>query len=172
MPKRIINGQTYNTDTATLIAQAEQDFHDRDTFQLTEHAEVKIYQTRGGAFFLHTFSRSFRNDRNGVLQPKEDNVFEPMTREEVEEWVENAGYLDYEIELLSPTIGDPPEAIAEAEAVPASSIYVRMPTSLKVQIEEVAAANNLSINAWAVRCMETCLARNKALLERLAKTAS
>ena len=150
MPKRIINGQTYNTDTATLIAQAEQDFYEGDSpVQLTEHAEVKIYQTRGGAFFLHTFCRSFRKDRNGVLQPKEDNVFEPMTREEVEGWVENAGYLDYEIELLSPTIGDPPEAIAEAEAVPASSIYVRMPTSLKVQIEEAAEANNLSINAWA-----------------------
>ena len=41
-------------------------------------------------------------------------MFEPMTREDVEQWVENAGYLDYQIELLSPTIGDPPEAVAEA----------------------------------------------------------
>ena len=169
MPKRIINGQTYNTDTATLIARAEQDFPGNSkTGKPDEHAEVKVYQTRGGAFFLHTFSERFRKDRNGNWQPVEENLFEPMTQQEVEEWVENSGYLDYQIELLSPIIGEPPEAAVEA--VPATSLYVRVPTSLKVRIEEAAEADKLSVNAWAMRCMETCLARNK-MPERHAKTA-
>jgi hypothetical protein len=161
MPKRIINGQTYNTDTATLIAQAEQDFPgDSNTGQPDSHAEVKVYQTRGGAFFLHTVSENyFRKDRNGNWSPLLENLFEPMTREEVEEWVKKNGYLDYQIELLSPTIGEPPEAADEA--VPASSLYIRVPTSLKVRIEEAAEAEKLSVNAWAMRCMETCIARNK-----------
>ena len=92
MTKRIINGQTYNTDTATLIAQAEADFAGNSaTGQPSEHAEVKVYQTRGGAFFLHTFSRPFRMDRNGVWQPYDDHTIEPMTREEVEDWTRDTG---------------------------------------------------------------------------------
>jgi predicted HicB family RNase H-like nuclease len=164
MPKRIINGQTYNTDTATLIARAEANFGDNPNLTRPgEHAEMKVYQTRGGAFFLHTFSQTPRKDVNGNWQLVEDNKFEPMTREEVEQWVESAGYLDYQIELLSPTIGEPPEAAGEA--VPAASLYIRVPTSLKVRIEEAAEADKLSVNAWAMRCMETCIARNKTMGE-------
>lgn len=160
MPKRIINGQTYNTDTATLIARAETNFISHSDERQGAHTEVKVYQTRGGAFFLYTFSEAPRKDRNGNEQlVVVDNVFEPMTREEVEEWVKNEGYYNYHIELLSPTFGEPPEAAGEA--VPAASLYIRVPTSLKVRIEEAAEADKLSVNAWAMRCMEACLARNK-----------
>jgi hypothetical protein len=165
MPKRIIKGQTYNTDTATLIARAEEDFvHGSDPKGPSVNTEVKVYQTRGGAFFLHTFSQMPRKDSNGNEQlVVTENMFEPMTREEVEQWIQSAGYMDYEIELLSPTFGDPPEATGEA--VPAASLYIRVPTSLKVRIEEAAAANKLSVNAWAMRCMESCIARNKPMGE-------
>ena len=159
MPKRIIDGQTYNTDTARLIAQGEQDLV--VTGQPDGYADLKVYQTRGGAFFLHTLEQNFRKDRNGNWQPVERNEFEPMTREEAEQWVKNGGWLGLQIELLSPTIGEPPEAGDPAEAVSAASLYIRVPTSLKVQIAEAAEADNLSVNAWAMRCMEACLARNK-----------
>ena len=162
MPKRIIKGQTYNTDTAMLIARAEQDFNDGSNIQ-GHHAEVKVYKTRGGAFFLHTFSDAPRKDRNGEYRVVVEDKLDPMTREEVGEWIKNAGYLDYQIELLSPTFGDPPEATGEA--VPAASIYIRVPTSLKVRIEEAAEANNLSVNAWAMRCMEACIAPKKNMGE-------
>jgi hypothetical protein len=163
MPKRIINGQTYNTDTATLIARAETNFISHGN-EHGQHTEVKVYQTRGGAFFLYTFSQEPRKDRNGNEQlVVVDNLFEPMTREEVEKWVENEGYYNYHIELLSPTFGEPPEATGEA--VPAASLYIRVPTSLKVRIEEAAEANKLSVNAWAMRCMESCIARNKPMGE-------
>ena len=162
MPKRIINGQTYNTDTATLIARAEADYGDTPHHTRPgAHTEVKVYQTRGGAFFLHTFTQTPRKDAIGNEQLVEDHMFEPMTREDVEDWVKSAGYLDYQIELLSPTIGDPPEAVAEAEAVPAASLYIRVPTSLKVRIQEAAEADKLSVNAWVMRCMEACIGRNK-----------
>ena len=56
--------------------------------------------------------------------------------------------------------GEPPEA--EAEPAPGATIYVRVPTSLKDRIEAQATREHLSVNAWAIRCMESCL---------LAKTA-
>jgi hypothetical protein len=84
LPKRIINGQTYNTDTGTLIARAEANFGDNPNLDRPgEHAKVKVYQTRGGAFFLHTFSQTPRKDANGNERLVEDNMFEPMTREDV-----------------------------------------------------------------------------------------
>ena len=46
--KRIIDGVTYNTETATKLAQAEW------TNALDEDEIVGIlYQTRGGAYFVH-----------------------------------------------------------------------------------------------------------------------
>ena len=47
--KRIVDGVTYNTDTATRLAQSIWKDDDRD--------EVTgiLYQTRGGAFFVHTY---------------------------------------------------------------------------------------------------------------------
>ena len=49
--KRIVDGKTYNTDTATKIAGARIESGDEDFTNLT------LYVTRGGAFFIHEFER-------------------------------------------------------------------------------------------------------------------
>jgi predicted HicB family RNase H-like nuclease len=62
--------------------------------------------------------------------------------------------------------GDEARSVGAAgEAVPAASLYIRVLTSLKVRTKEAAEADKLSVNAWAIRCMETCLARNKTMGE-------
>lgn len=130
--KRIIDGKTYNTETATRVAAKPDDFNnpeDHDT----------LYQTRFGAFFRHY----------GGLDPDGDYFerLEPLQPTLAQRWLERFDFVD-EIEKL---FGAQPEA-GEAE----SRITVRIPDSLKARIEKLAAANKQSLNAWIMRCLETC----------------
>ena len=51
--KRLVDGVTYNTDTATLLAESEYqvDWKNRECPTLRQ-----LYQTRGGAFFIAEYS--------------------------------------------------------------------------------------------------------------------
>jgi hypothetical protein len=136
--KRIIDGVTYNTDTATIAARWE--YKDRDDYD----KEATLYQTRGGAFFVvHEWEVG---ERAKVW-------FESMARDEVVRLVERTDNLAI---INDEILGEPPEAAEESS--PASTIYVRVPGSLKNQIETAAANAKLSVNAWAIRCMERCIA--------------
>src|SRR5262249_10476663 len=46
---------------------------------------------------------------------------------------------------------------AEAEAEPSATIYLRVPTVLKQRVDQAAAGAKLSVNAWAMKCMERCI---------------
>lgn len=130
--KRIIDGKTFNTETATRVAGAPEDYHHPEEFDL-------LYQTRHGAFFRHY---------GGLTNQRDDyEVLKPTTPEEAKAWLESHDFVD-EIEAL---FGEQPEA-GEAE----SRITVRIPDSLKTRIEGLAAANKQSMNAWIMRCLETC----------------
>lgn len=54
-------------------------------------------------------------------------------------------------QLIEKHFGEQPEA-GESE----SRITVRIPDSLKSRIEALAAENKQSLNAWIMRCLETC----------------
>ncbi len=152
--KRIINGVAYNTETSTKVARSEYD----NTSQGGPRGEQVLYQTRGGAFFLHTFEVSAHKDRDGEWQERESNDFEVMLRDEAQQWVMNAG----QVELLGNVFGDPPEAAADESAVPNATIYARVPLALKSQVEASAKAAGLSVNSFLIRCMETCAATARA----------
>lgn len=130
--KRIIDGKTYNTETATRVGGASEDPYHPGEFDL-------LYQTRHGAFFRHYGGMTNQGDDFEVLKP--------ATPEEAKAWLEGHDLVD-EIEAL---FGEQPEA-GEAE----SRITVRIPDSLKARIEGLAAANKQSLNAWIMRCLETC----------------
>jgi hypothetical protein len=130
--KRIIDGKTYNTDTATLVARSWGNDMRED-----------LYVTRGGAFFVR------------ITEPGEADRLSPMDRERVDEWL-GAG----EIELLDNTIFAEPEEAAE-EREPEATIYVRVPRSLKGRIEAEAKDDELSVNAWVMRCVERCAGRRR-----------
>jgi predicted HicB family RNase H-like nuclease len=140
--KRIINGKTYNTDTATLVARSWWvDWEQGD-------AEIRsdLYLTRGGAFFLvHT----------GPSDADIRTVFEPMERDAVDTWLTTG-----EVEVLDTSVfAEPEEAAAERE--PEATLYVRVPRSLKDRIEAGANDDDLSVNAWVMRCVERCAGRHR-----------
>jgi hypothetical protein len=149
--KRIIDGVTYNTDTSTLIAKSEW-IEEANSFQPVEvrHSHL-LYQTRGGAFFTTETRETERKNAAGDWIDDHRTDFTPLTADRAREWL-----LEGEVELLNDVFGEPPEAAAESS--PAATIYVRVPTSLKNQIEAAAANDKLSVNAWAIRCMEGCIA--------------
>ena len=130
--KRIIEGKTYNTETATRIGVASFDPSHPEEFDF-------LYQTRHGAFFRNYGGETAFGDPFKGLKP--------LTPAEAQAWLESHDLVD-ELEKL---FGEQPEA-GEAE----SRITVRIPDSLKVRIERLAAANKQSLNAWIMRCLETC----------------
>lgn len=137
--KRVIDGQTYNTDTATRIAVYAYD--DDKGYEV----EATVYQTRGGAFFI-----VHKTDPGKDEQYKFQ--FEAISREEIDRLIARGG----EIEIIDASVlAEPPEAASEEE--PGATIYVRVPAPLKRRVDAAASTSNLSGNAWAMRCMERCL---------------
>jgi hypothetical protein len=147
--KRVIDGVTYDTNTSTRVATAEvleEEFRGRPE----ERRKYVLYKTRGGAFFVHVHTETSRQNMRGDWEAVESHVFEPMTYDEAHEWV-----MSGQVELLDEdAIASPPEAVAEAET--AATVYLRMPTSLKVRVEKLASEEGLSLNAWYTRCGERC----------------
>lgn len=129
--KRIIDGKTYNTETATLITQIGDDEGSR--------AEA-LYQTRHGAFFRYNEEYLPEAGETGYQ-------LYPCSPTDAQQWLEKHNRVTA-IELL---FGPQPEA-GENE----SRITLRIPDSLKSRIEELASANKQSLNAWIMRCLETC----------------
>jgi predicted HicB family RNase H-like nuclease len=142
--KRIVNGVTYNTETSTPIGRSE---YDGDNGPVVE----TLYQTRGGAFFLHEEeTRRMWNQRERTHEEKVSHTFMPTSSDDAHKWL-----MEGDVEVFSNPFEDPPEATAEAEA--GSTIYVRVPASLKRRVEEAAKGEGVSGNVWSMRCVERCL---------------
>jgi predicted HicB family RNase H-like nuclease len=148
--KRIVNGVTYNTATSTLLATFEWEHKDHNG-GVTEEGTDLLYQTRGGAFFLHEEKTAYVWDENErEMRQRERNEFTPLSPEGAHKWM-----LEGDIEVLNNPFDDPPEAEAEAEA--GATIYIRVPAALKRRVDEAAKAEGVSGNLWAMRCIERCL---------------
>ena len=145
--KRIINGVSFNTETSTEIAKYE--FDDVDGGEQRTGFET-LCQTRGGAFFTHSYQRMVTQDETapGGQIVKETSGISPMTRDEAQDWIMTGN-----VEVFSDIFGEIPEASDEVNTE--STIYVRVPTSLKDRIEAVAKGAGQSVNAWALRCLES-----------------
>jgi hypothetical protein len=132
--KRIIDGKTYNTETATRLAEAV--MHPQEDALFDD-----LYLTRHGAFFRHFGDLSLHADHPDFMR------LEPLDPADAQKWLERHDFVD----VIEKLFGTQPEA-GEAE----SRVTVRMPDSLKSRIEKLAASNNQSLNAWIMRCLETC----------------
>jgi predicted HicB family RNase H-like nuclease len=74
-----------------------------------------------------------------------------MTRSEVDKWLTEG-----QVELFDESVFQaPPEAQAESE--PEATIYIRLPRALKDRIDAAAKAEDTSVNAWVMRCVERCM---------------
>lgn len=144
--KRIVDGVTYNTETSTAIGETTW----ANEMNKTECRSV-LYQTRGGAFFLHDeVTRSVWSERRQEMVDREENSFTPMSQSEAHNWL-----IEGDKEVFHNPFEDPPEATAEAE--PGATIYIRVPASLKRRVDEAAREAKLSGNVWSMRCIEKCL---------------
>jgi hypothetical protein len=146
--KRVIDGKTYNTDTATIVATYN--YEDRDGYD----TDVVIYLTKGGALFaVHTWEVP---DPNGDRGTRTKTYFEALSREQVQKLMTTEQMEIHNEEALTL----PPEAVDEVEE--GATIYMRLPKALKAKIDEAATAAGVSTNSWMLRCAESCVARADA----------
>ena len=137
--KRIISGKTYNTETATKLSGWDTDGQDFYVVQ-GQH----LYQSRFGAFFLYKYQD------DGPEGPEES--LEPLTPEQAREWLEK--YRSYDVDLIESLFGTMPEAGSSE-----SKFTLRLPDHLRNRLAALAKANGQSLNAWMVRCLESCASK-------------
>lgn len=146
--KRIIDGRTYNTETATELAGwSSYDSGKDDDVRRGEIGEV-LYQTRHGAYFVVGYD----DNRYGEDQEELPLSLKPLDPDEAQEWAEKR----LPPEQVEALFGVMPEA-GDTEA----KLTVRMPESLRLRLAAAAESQKQSLNAWIVRCLETCSAPAK-----------
>jgi hypothetical protein len=131
--KRIVDGCTYNTETSRLLAKYE--FSDDDNVEHT----VGLYQTRGGAFYeLDNWIQERWIERERRSEQRERSELTPKSADEAQRWI-----VENDVEVTDNPFDDPPEAAQEQE--PGSTVYVRVPPSLKRAIDQAALRGKLSV---------------------------
>ncbi len=145
--RRIINGECYDTETSTLIAEAKHGISS-DADQYSE----ALYCNKNGVFFLASEGgvESFYASlfRDGKSAPGWDII--PVTASEARRWLEDQDYLE-EIERL---FGEQPEA-GEGLAM----LHVAIPQKLQNQLEDIAHMTGESQDALVIRGLETLFSR-------------
>jgi HicB family len=132
--KRIIDGKTYNTETATLV-EGRADF--RGPYEYGDY----LYRTRFGAFFQFTYA--FGSDEH------DHETITPLAPDDARKWLEKN--YSYAPELIEKLFGEMPEA-GSGEL----KFTIRMPEMLGNKLSAKASENKQSLNAWMVRCLERC----------------
>jgi HicB family len=134
--KRIIDGKTYNTETATQIAG-----WDDDDYNSPFSSGDYLYQNRFGAFFQFKYLDT--GDEDGY------ETIVPFTPEQAREWLEKK--VSWKPELIEAHFGQMPEA-----GTGEIKYTLRLPESLRNKLAARAEENKQSLNAWMVRCLERC----------------
>jgi predicted HicB family RNase H-like nuclease len=129
--KRIIDGKTYNTQTATEVVGGN-----------SEHScgWWGMYQTRHGAFFKVIVD----HDGETVLE------YRPLADDEAQAVLEK-----HANHLVEQYFGTMPEGGAAERR-----LTIRLPGNLADRMETAAKAKNLSLNSYAMRCFERCAAED------------
>lgn len=124
--KRIIDGKTYNIDTATKLAGGGDE---------NSLAWWGLFRTRHDAFFRVTV------DHDG-----ESNRWEPLTDEVALNLLQI-----HAPQLVEECFGRFPEAGASERR-----LTIRVPGNLAARVEAAAEAKGISLNSYAMRCFERC----------------
>jgi predicted HicB family RNase H-like nuclease len=147
--KRIIDGVTYNTDTSTRLAKSQYEtLYNHESCE----CEATLFQTRGGAFFVHEKVTLWDKDYE---DESTKNRFHALSANEAQAWM-----MTGEVEVFHTPFGEPPEAEAETES--SATLYIRVPVSLKQRLDLAAQKSKLSVNSFMIRCSEKCLSEGIA----------
>jgi HicB family len=133
--KRIIDGKTYNTETATQVAGWN------DSSDGPYKSGTFLFQTRFGAFFEYKYL-------DGADEQDYEEI-RPLSADEAQKRLEER--VSWNPDLIESLFGEMPEA-GSAEV----KYTLRMPESLRNRLATLADANKQSLNAWIVRCLEKC----------------
>ena len=145
--KRIVDGVAYNTDTSTWVARksaTRQDEKGREVDEMTI-----LFQTAKGAYFLHKTASVVLHAQNNEKREADEII--PMTADEARAWMLNG---DVQV-IHDPFAEGIPEAEPEVEQ--GTTIYLRVPATLKQRVEAAADRANRSCNAWIIKCLEVGL---------------
>jgi len=155
MVKQVIDGKTYNTETARCLATVElMGYRTDQRGRFTTNTPKKVgttslYENRGGAYFLvrdYDPDVSPEPDLVGQFRIHDRGVI-PLKPEEALGWAESKA-LDLD-EMFSKT-GDQTGAI-----------LLRVPQTLKLAIEKSAAVAGVSVNTRLMRCAERAIASER-----------
>jgi hypothetical protein len=154
--KRIVNGKTYNTETASLIARYEADHYNQRMNRRSE-IETWIYRTEAGAFF-QVLDETIIDLMAESMPPISRIAVQPLSRTELDRLIANSGF---DIEIIDETLlPPPPEAGAEDDEAATATMYLRLPPSLKARCEAAARKGQQSANLWARQALEERLSRD------------
>lgn len=143
--KRIIDGKTYNTNSATIVAEGNWKDENQDLTIATT-----LYQNRAGIYFGVEQHQQEWRDRDGETRVRTWQEWIILMEEgAAAKYCDNNGLTIYRgFDAAAPEAGDTSET---------DTIYVRVPRGLKLAVEAKAQAEEVSINAFAMRCLERCI---------------
>jgi hypothetical protein len=162
MIKQVIDGKTYNTETARCLATVDlMGYRTDQRGRFTTNTPKKVgttslYETRDGAYFLvrdyDSASDTADPDLAGQLRIHDRGVI-PLKRKEALGWAESKALDSDRIEEM---FGKVAEAGDQTGA-----ILLRVPHTLKLAIEKSAAVAGVSTNTWLMRCAERAIASER-----------
>ncbi len=147
--KRIINGKTFNSETATTVFRLEK--KERGASRSEEidgylDSEI-LYRTRQGYFFLVGTEIKTNFDKEGFpLGAGPGKRLKPLTPEGALNWLRSHHVSE---EQIRQQFGDHLKEMTEE-----STVYLRVPQSLKLRLEACANNKGQSLNTWVMRCLE------------------
>jgi hypothetical protein len=161
--KKIIDGKAYNTETATKHATVDlkgQKIDERGTIVYSPDSQLigghtSLFETRGGQYFLvREVKHGLHADPDFIGGRSGSHIYNhgliPVTRKEAMVWAESK---DFDADKIESIFGK----IAEA-GEKTGSMLLRLPKGLKAAIDQASEEADQSANAWAMRCLEQCLA--------------
>ena len=155
MIKQVIDGKTYNTETARCHATVElMGYRTDQRGRFTTNTPKKVgttslYENRGGAYFLvRDYDPDVSPEPEVVGQFRiHDRGVIPLKPEEALGWAESKAL-------------DPDEMFGKT-GDQTGAILLRVPQTLKLAIEKFAAVAGVSTNTWLMRCAERAIASER-----------
>ena len=163
MIKQVIDGKTYNTETARCLATVElmgYRMDERGRFTTNTPKKVgttSLYENRSGAYFL---VRDYAPDAGFYAEPDLVGQFRihdcgviPLKRKEALGWAESKALDSDKIEEMFGKVAE--------DSDQTGAILLRVPQTLKLAIEKSAAVAGVSTNTWLMRCAERAIASER-----------
>lgn len=143
--KRVLDGKSYNTETATLI---HEHVEDDELVENGPHGPnpyppyQQLYRTRFGKFFLVLRNESVWN--HALEESDLQDRIVPVEIERAVKWMEL--HCNEKIDQFV----DVPEA-----GDPSTTLTLRMDKALKISLNTASITDGISMNAWCVRALES-----------------